>query len=640
MKRTHSTRMLQHVASGLIVVATVVGLGTGPSFAATPHTGSFAGPQHHARAPKTPAPTGVSAAGSTADAVQHNRPSIGQIPPQRPLPEQTAHKLMAAGTATTATQSCTPSDFSSRSGSDLASYIEGSTTDCINSLFTVTGSDANGVFQESQMLSVASAFQSLAQNYSGDDSSGIWQLALYLRAGYYVQFYHPGDVGTYDDNLASQVRYGLDDFFGSPHSQDVTDANGQVLGDVVTLTDSANLQQDYLSDYERILDSYDSSWDSSSAMDAVVYDVYTPLWRGQYNPAFVTAITNDSTLIDTLHSFALSHTDQLGGDNTFMDSDAGQDLAAYVQFPALQSTVRPMMLELLNDSQMTGSTAALWVAVAEQTNYFDNANCSYYGTCDVAAQLTSAVLPTKDICTSTITITAQALDSSQLAAVCSSLSDQVPYFANLVNASGPIQGQNISGENMVVFSSRLDYQIYAPAIYGVDTNNGGITIVGDPSQPGNSAYSLMYQASYATDFTADIWNLNHEFTHYLDAVYDTKGDFNAEIAVPDVWWIEGIAEYTSYSYRNVTDTQALNEAPLHTYKLSTLFQSTYDNSDATRTYPWGYLAVRYMTERHPSDLTTVLNYFRQGDYQSAYNYYNNSIGTAYDADFDSWLNTL
>ena len=46
----------------------------------------------------------------------------------------------------------------------------------------------------------------------------------------------------------------------------------------------------------------------------------------------------------------------------------------------------------------------------------------------------------------------------------------------------------------------------------------------------------------------------------LDAAYDTQGNFSDETTVPDMWWIEGVAEYVSYSYRKVTDTEAVSEA--------------------------------------------------------------------------------
>ncbi|MFE7894895.1 collagenase [Streptomyces sp. NPDC057412] len=107
--------------------------------------------------------------------------------------------------------------------------------------------------------------------------------------------------------------------------------------------------------------------------------------------------------------------------------------------------------------------------------------------------------------------------------------------------------------------------------------------------------------------------------------------------MPDVWWIEGFAEYASYGYRGRTYKDAVAAAGRHTYRLSTLFQNTYANSDVTRTYAWGYLAVRYMVERHPADVHRMLERFRAGDYAGGYAVYATGIGTRYDADFDAWL---
>ena len=188
---------------------------------------------------------------------------------------------------------------------------------------------------------------------------------------------------------------------------------------------------------------------------------------------------------------------------------------------------------------------------------------------------------------------------------------------------------------MVVFASPQDYQTYAGGIFGISTNNGGMTLVGDPTNPNNQPVSITYQNG-DDGFTAGVWNLNHEFTHALDGRFDMKGNFTQQTSVPDVWWIEGVAEYVSYTYRNVTDTGAVAVAPLHTYALSTLFQNTYQNSDQTRTYPWGYLAARYMVEKHPDVIQNMLSHFRTGDYAGGYAVYN-SIGTAYDADFNTWL---
>ncbi|WP_329569147.1 collagenase [Kitasatospora sp. NBC_01266] len=633
---------------GLLVASTaalamLMGVSTVPASAATGSTGT-ARPATGSHQSAEPAPAGAVLGGTDASAVQYGRLGAGQLPPRRPTSRATTKTAKAAtdrrAAGPVAAQSCTPAAFGALSGSALASYVESSTTDCINSLFTITGSDAQQVFKESQMIPVAQAYQSLAANYTGDDSTGIWQLILYLRAGYYVQYGDATDVGSYDATLSTDVENALNTYFASPRITDVSADNGDVLGDAVILTDSANLQGDYLSSYQQILGAYNSSWDADYSMDAVIYDVYTPLWRGQYNPAFVTALTANPGVINSLDSFALGHTAMLGGANTFMDADAGNDLAAYVQFPALQPTVRPLMLGLLQASSISGSTAALWMSVAQQANGFDAADCSYYGVCNLVAQATAAALPTTHPCNSEINILAQSLSSADLTAACDELAGQDAYFQNVVKDSGPIPGQYNDTDNIVVFSSSLNYEIYAPVIYGVTTNNGGITIYNTPSTPGNQDYSILYQDPSTDGYTDNIWNLNYEYTHFLDARYDTMGTWADMEVEPNIWWIEGISGYITYGYRGITDTDAVTDAGEHTYPLSTLWQTTYANSNDDRVFPWSYLAVRYMVEEHPADLQTILGDYRVGNYTAGYDYYANTIGTRYDADFNTWLDGI
>ncbi|WP_037606440.1 M9 family metallopeptidase [Streptacidiphilus rugosus] len=630
------------VASGLAAAVALAGFLTPPAAAATsartPRTA--AAPAASAqRLARTPAPLGRNTGGSEQPAVQPGRTDHSHLRPQSPSKAQTAAHagVHARLTARAAAASCTPADFGGRTGAALVSFVEASSTDCINTLFGLTGTDAGNVFDESQMLTVADAFTAAAPAYPGDDSTGVWQLVLFLRAGYYVQFNNSAAVGSYDASLTAATQAGMDAFFADPHSADVTAANGGVLGDVITLTDSADDQAHYLDVYKRILTAFDSSsYDATGTMTPAVNNVFTPLWRGNWNPDFVSAVTADPSVIDTLDAFALNHTALLGTGDSYVDANAGNDLARFTGQTALQPKVRPLVKGVLNATAMTGPTAPLWVAVASQANYYDAANCGYYGVCNLPAQLTAAVLPITHACDSTHTIQAQSLSAADLAAACTSVLNEDAFFHNVVKDNGPIPGQYESTVKLVVFASRNDYQTYAGAIFDVDTDNGGITLTGDPTDPANQPMSIMYIKSPDDGFVAGIWNLNHEYTHILDARYDMKGDFAQQVTVPDIWWIEGVAEYDSYSYRGITDDEAVTEAAKHTYALSTLFQSTYENSDVTRTYPWGYLAVRYMLERHPQDVYSMLGHFRTGDYAGGYAVYN-GIGTGYDADFDSWL---
>ncbi|MFE6944775.1 collagenase [Streptomyces chartreusis] len=581
----------------------------------------------------SPPPTGPTVDTAARPAVQDrplNRTQLPPLPPShvptRPSPEP---GLKAA--------SCTPGDFGGRTGAALVAFVKASTTDCVNTLFAVTGTDAHAVFREAQMVTVAEAFTRAARTYNGDNSAGVWQLVLFLRAGYYVQFNHPDDVGPYGAALSRNTTRGLDAFFARPHSGDVTDANGDVLGEVVILTDSADQQARYLRVYQRILKGYDRSYDAIYSMLAAVNSVYTPLWRGNWNADYVRAVTADPSVVRTLHTFALDHLDLLGTDRAYLTSNAGMNVARYVEHPALRSTVRPRARHLLDTTRITGPTAGLWVAVATQADSYDRANCAYYGICDLPGRLMRAALPTTHGCDATRTVRAQSLASADLDAACASVLRQDAYVHDLVRDGGPIPGQYLSTLDLFVFASREDYRTYAGAIFGISTDNGGMTLIGDPADPANKPYAVMYQKSQDTGHAARIWNLNHEYTHYLDARHNMKGDFAEQTSVPDVWWIEGVAEYVSYGYRDLTYDQAVTEAGKHTYRLSTLFQNTYTNSDVTRTYPWGYLAVRYMFEEHPDDVHRMLARFRVGDYAGGHAVYATDIGTCYDADFDRWL---
>ena len=58
----------------------------------------------------------------------------------------------------------------------------------------------------------------------------------------------------------------------------------------------------------------------------------------------------------------------------------------------------------------------------------------------------------------------------------------------------------------------------------------------------------------------------------------------------------------------------------------------------TRAYRWGYMAVRFMNEKHRSDMDAMVAKFRAGDY-NGYQTLVNNIGTRYDTEFANWVQT-
>ncbi|GAA0208477.1 hypothetical protein GCM10010492_02600 [Saccharothrix mutabilis subsp. mutabilis] len=384
-------------------------------------------------------------------------------------------------------EACAVSDFASVTGSALVSAVKAATTACVNTLFGLTGGDANKVFREPQMVSVADALRADAAAYAGDNRSSTAQLVLFLRAGYYVQWYHPGDVGQYGPALTQAIRPALDAFFANPRAADVTQANGEVLAEAVTLVDSAQENARHLPLVRRLLDRYDGTYNAFPAMLAAVNNAYTILFRGHQLPEFVTAVHADRRVFDSLQGFAVRNAGLLGTDRSYLVSNAGGELGRFLRHETLRPDVRPRARDLLGRSTITGPTGALWVAVAAMADAYDKAQCAYYDVCDLPTKLADAILPINHSCGPTLRIRAQAMSTTELTGTCASLRNQDAYFHGVAKDSGPVANDNNTLLEVVVFDSARDYRTYAGPMFGIDTNNGGMYLEGDPAAAGQPA---------------------------------------------------------------------------------------------------------------------------------------------------------
>ncbi|MFI5803747.1 collagenase [Streptomyces sp. NPDC051561] len=642
---------LRNFSRLLIPTVTAAGLGLtllAPTGAAAPapvdagapkpvQRSAFA-PQPHL-APQPATATVLAADLAPGHATTPTRPGVtasspAQNPP-RPAPQNAAARKQALAEEKAAAE-CDVSDFTSKTGAALVDQIKKSEAGCVNTLFQVTGGDAKAIFREEQMVTVANALRDVSANYPGDNSTFAAQLVLFLRAGYFVQYYQPDTVGEYGPALKSAIQGALDSFFASSHAYDVTEANGQTLAEAVILIDSSGENIRFLHVVKRMLKDYDASYDAFYWMVAAVNNTYTVLFRGHQLPDFAAAVKADPSVLTGLRDFAVAHDALLGTDKSYLVSNAGLELGRFLQHDDLRNTVKPLVKELLARSRITGRTAPLWISLAGMTDAFDKANCAEYGTCDLQNRVRDAVLTVRHSCGPGAKILGQQLTAAELAATCESVLKQDPVFHNVVKDPGPVKDDNNTTIEIVAFNSSNDYRTYAGVVFGIDTNNGGMYLEGDPAAQGNQPRFIAYEQP-GDGGAFQIWNLNHEYTHYLDGRYNMHGDFAAGQTTATVMWVEGFAEYLSYSYRDVPYTRAIEEAGKKTYTLSQLFTNTYSNSDSTRVYQWGYLAVRYLLQSHPNDVATLLGHYRAGEYEAAQTFLTHTIATRYDTDFANWL---
>ncbi|WP_224280742.1 M9 family metallopeptidase [Streptomyces sp. LS1784] len=590
-----------------------------------------------ASAGKATAPVGKPAAPRTIpvpkspDTPKDARPLVSD--PQAKATAPTAGSTVgAAKSARALTAACDVSAFTGKSGAALVQQVKAAGLDCVNSLFQLTGNDAKGAFNEAQMVTVANALRDTSAAYPGDNSTSAGQLVLFLRAGYYVQWYNADAVGPYGDSLKTAIRGALDAFYAAPRTRDISDANGATLAEAVTLIDSAQENARYTGVVKRLLNDYTGNW--PAAMTTAVANTETVIERGFDLPEFVTALQADPTFATTVQSFVTRNSSLINGGD--LVTKIGIQLGNLVASDALRPQGRPILKDLINRYPLVGNTGPLTMNLLWFTEKKDEGNCSLYGTCDVPAKLVPLVLTVDHTCNANLRIRAQDMTAQQLADTCTSLINQDAFFHKIVKDNGPVANDNNTNLEVVVFDDYYNYSLYAWEMYKIEVDNGGMYEEGNPATVGNQARFIAHEASWLRP-EFQIWNLNHEYTHYLDGRYDMYGDFEAGMTTPTIWWVEGLAEYVSYSYRGAHYDDAIAQAGKGTYALSTLFDTTYENSNSTRTYNWGYLAVRYMLQSHPDDVNAVLAKYRAGDWNGARTILKTTIGTKYDADFATWL---
>ena len=265
----------------------------------------------------------------------------------------------------------------------------------------------------------------------------------------------------------------------------------------------------------------------------------------------------------------------------------------------------------------------------------------------------SEILTQEHACSDTIVIRSQALTKTQIDQACQLLGKQEAKFHQLFSTQGkPVANDNNISMRANVYHSREDYTQYVTAHFDVPSDNGGMFLEGLPHKAGNQAEFVAYEKK------GEIWNLAHEYVHYLDGHFNLYGDFCASLhdshSAPEycpkpapllphlVWWSEGLGEYISQGDDNKAAIELAKEslAVSSAYSLSELFNTSYEmNGGSDRVYRWGYLAVRFMMEQHKDKIDAMLTFTRKGDYPR-YQALIKQWGTDMDAEFQAWLRSL
>ncbi len=246
--------------------------------------------------------------------------------------------------------------------------------------------------------------------------------------------------------------------------------------------------------------------------------------------------------------------------------------------------------------------------------------------------------PIKHVCSESLFIRTQKMTKRQLENSCQKLLLQERVFhEKLATKHEPVANDFNDKLRVVVFENAAEYNKYGQLTFDISTNNGGMYIEGTTQDPENQATFYSYEHFWVRP-KFQVWNLQHEYVHYLDGrfnKYDTFNHFPSHL----VWWSEGLAEYIAQGEYNPKAMKHLRKTEQSEWlTLQQVFDTKYrDGTD--QVYKWGYLAVRFMYERHEDEYRQLAHYLKT-DFFDGYKKLLDDSGKSYQAEFNDWLFSL
>lgn len=509
----------------------------------------------------------------------------------------------------------TASDLSGLAGEDLVSAVKsGDLNNCLYGLFD-TSRVGKDVFSDQSLLTIIGAINTSLNTYDATNSTQaaeLEKLIIFLRAMH---------LAEWGNNRVFPAEYhtGLEQAFTSYFSSNAFDTyngsatrNFMLRYEMLILVDSSGINRiPYIADMTDSLLGYANSVSRTNDW-GVYYEengvtrILTHLFNASSvqtaeleqealnNPAIV---NNLKQFVDTDGKWLVGHTRE------YQWSDSVNELARFLRFGgSIADSVRPSIQAVLSDYSHDGAGSQGWLNAQAAIGFYDSMNCNLYGDA-CSFDLEAVILSGNHTCPSGVKFRFQEpISSENLTNMCISLELKEQEFHQLLstNSNSPVADDNNRHLEVVVFSSYNDYDRYAGTFFGISTDNGGMYLEGTPWEIDNQARFITHQATWLPGF--QVWNLEHEYIHYLDGRYTIWGSPILQ-PVNTVWWAEGLAEYLSQPTNN---PNALNVALDGTYQLSDIFQTTYDNGGTERVYYWTYLALRYMIEEQRSDVENFL----------------------------------
>lgn len=534
---------------------------------------------------------------------------------------------------------CTVEDFTV-DRVNIESRVANSDYECMRTWFSPSLEQADVAFSTMSVSRITGGLKKAIEAYKGtkEQAQQIYYLGEFIKAAYKNRHdTFAKKLQPFSSELSADIANTIQQFLRSPYA--LTDGREQqeALASMLIVVDSIRQLAIAAPDVFAILDSFSADKSDSYYYRKAINNIFVAMAGHSQTKAFYDVIESDSSYIHRLSGFITNNEWAIGTDSEQLLGNAARELARLIKTSDAETkkVVVDTLDSLLKRYPLGGKSDRIWVGIAEMVDAYASDYLEQLGLSNSKSVLKQRIMTFSYDCRGPARILAQEMTEAQAITSCETLNLKEDDFHQTVNTGyQPVADDHSDSVDVIVFKTKSDYSTYSSFLFDNTTNNGGQFLERDPSKQGNVPRFVAYQNGWDDDFS--ILNLEHEYVHYLDGRFNQYGDFHDTMREGSiVWWLEGFAEYMYYK-EGYNAALVLGKEKTHT--LADVFSTNYSDG-LNRVYRWGYLAVRFMIEKHPEDVTELLGYSRTGQYKEWVKLLER-LGPAYNTEFHSWLDEV
>ncbi|EJG1293582.1 collagenase [Vibrio parahaemolyticus] len=534
---------------------------------------------------------------------------------------------------------CTVEDFTV-DRVNIESRVANSDYECMRTWFSPSLEQADVVFSTMSVSRITGGLKKAIEAYKGtkEQAQQIYYLGEFIKAAYKNRHdTFAKKLQPFPSELSVDIANTIQQFLRSPYALTEGREQQEALASMLIVVDSIRQLAIAAPDVFAILDSFSADKSDSYYYRKAINNIFVAIAGHSQTKAFYDVIESDSSYIHRLSSFITNNEWAIGTDSEQLLGNAARELARLVKTEDAETkkVVVDTLDSLLKRYPLGGKSDRIWVGIAEMVDAYASDYLEQLGLSNSKSVLKQRIMTFSYDCRGPARILAQEMTEAQAITSCETLNLKEDDFHQTVNTGyQPVADDHSDSVDVIVFKTKSDYSTYSSFLFDNTTNNGGQFLERDPSKQGNVPRFVAYQNGWDDDFS--ILNLEHEYVHYLDGRFNQYGDFHDTMREGSiVWWLEGFAEYMHYK-EGYNAALVLGKEKTHT--LADVFSTNYSDG-LNRVYRWGYLAVRFMIEKHPEDVTELLGYSRTGQYKEWVKLLER-LGPAYNTEFHSWLDEV